>query len=74
MTHNDAPQFRDVNSRDYYLNILFNYYFLNIPTKAPLVDFLTSGGSNSVMCNAWLRPRAYDLALRRHLGVKKSAT
>ena len=40
---------------------------------APSADFLTPGGSNSVMGYARLRPRAYHLTLRPRPGVKRSA-
>ena len=46
--------------------ILMNIYF------TPSVDFLTSGGSNTVMSYTCLRPRGYDLTSRLRPGVKRS--
>ena len=38
---------------------------------APSIIFLVSGGLNSAMGYARLRPRAYNLALRLRAGAKK---
>ena len=47
--------------------VIYNIYL------APSADLLTPGGSNIVLSYVGLRTRAYDLALRLHPGVNKSA-
>ena len=47
-------------------------YDVQFICSAPSVDFLTPGGSNSVMGYACLRPRANDLTLRLRPGVNRT--